>query len=78
MVVMYVSVYSRQHRMSLENAVYPRQVDCSIGLLCTDTFMWIELNKVTIDVATICFTPCKVNISLFYNILIHRKGMSIW
>ena len=41
-----------------ENLVYPRQMGYSVGLPYTDTFMGIELNMLTTNVATICFTPC--------------------
>ena len=40
-------------------SIYPRQMSYSIGLLYAGAFMGIELNKLTIDVTTICFTPCK-------------------
>ena len=61
LVAMCLSMYSRQHRMPMENLLYPRQIGYFIGLLYTDTFMGIELNKVTIDVAPICFTPSKAS-----------------
>ena len=65
--------------MPLENVLYPHQMGYSIGLRYTDTFMGIKLNKLTIDVTIICFTPCTAsNVSLFYKILIHHKGKSIW
>ena len=77
MVAMCLSVYSRQHLMPLGNVLYPRRMGYSIGLLYTDAFMAIELNK--LDIATICFTHCKAsNVSLFYKILIHHKGESMW
>ena len=55
------------------------QMGYSIELLYTDTFMGIELNKLTIDVATTCFTPCQVSsVSLFKNSNSLQKGKSIW
>ena len=68
MVAMCLSMYTRLHRMPLENVLYTyaRQMGYSIGLLCTDTFLGI-------DVTTICFRSCKAsNVCLFYKLLIHH------
>ena len=65
--------------MLLKNVLYPRQMWYSIGLLDIDILMGIQLNKLTIDITTICCTPCKAsNVCLFSEILIHHKGKSMW
>ncbi len=72
MVAMCLSMYTRLHRIPLENLLYTyaRQMGYSFGLLCTDTFLGIELNKFIIDLTIICFRPC--NVSPFYKLLIRH------